>query len=407
MDKTNIVISLDTRRSKKDGTFPLIMRVGHNERTTSIPLGIDLLEKDWDTKSRTVKKSYEGSSSVTRLNNLIQKKKSDAMDVLLKLHETGQLATLSVTAIREKLVLQNTSTSFLNYGNRLVNELIAANRIGTARSYKGLINILKTFQNGKDLQFSDITYAYLMKFETYHRNKGNEANGLAVYMRTIRAIYNKAVKEGIAEKDQYPFSNYKIKTVPTEKRALEWEFLKKILALHLKPEHPCFHARNYFLTSYMMYGINFTDMAYLRKTDITNGRILYRRKKTKKLYDIKITDNLQNIISYYINLSKDSEYIFPIIKRETLVQQDKDIQWARKRYNKKLKQLAELCGIETNLTSYVSRHSFATQAMLQQIPLNAISTMLGHSSLKTTEIYLKTLPSNILDDYNLKLLTMQ
>jgi integrase/recombinase XerD len=407
MDNTNIVISLDTRRSKKDGTFPLIMRVGHNERTTSIPLGIDLLEKDWDVKSRTVKKSYIGSSSVTRLNNLIQKKKSDAMDVLLKLHETGQLAALSVTAIREKLVQQNTGASFFTYGNRLVDELIAANRIGTARSYRGLVNILKKFQNGKDLQFSDITYTYLMKFETYHRNKGNEANGLAVYMRTIRAIYNKAIKEGIAEKEHYPFSNYKIKTVPTEKRALEWEFLKKILALHLKPEHPCFHARNYFLASYMMYGINFTDMAYLQKTDITNGRIMYRRKKTKKLYDIKITDSLEHIISYYANLSKDSAYIFPIIKRETLVQQDKDIQWARKRYNKKLKQLAEMCGIETNLTSYVSRHSFATQAMLQQIPLNAISTMLGHSSLKTTEIYLKTLPSNILDDYNLRVLTMQ
>ena len=117
-----------------------------------------------------------------------------------------------------------------------------------------------------------------------------------------------------------------------------------------------------------------------------------------------MTDSLNQIISYYINKTPESKYIFPIIKRESSLSQDKDIQWARKRYNKKLKDLAKHCGIETSLTSYVSRHSFATQAMLQQVPLNAISTMLGHSSLKTTEVYLKSLPSNILDDYNAKIM---
>ena len=84
--------------------------------------------------------------------------------------------------------------------------------------------------------------------------------------------------------------------------------------------------------------------------------------------------------------------------------QDRDIMWARKRYNKGLKDLAKLCGIEKNLTSYVSRHSFATKAMLQEVPLNAISTMLGHSSLKTTEVYLKSLPTNVLDAYNAKIM---
>jgi integrase/recombinase XerD len=76
------------------------------------------------------------------------------------------------------------------------------------------------------------------------------------------------------------------------------------------------------------------------------------------------------------------------------------VDWARKNYNKGLKKIALLCGIEQNLTSYVSRHSFATQAMLQDVPLQAISAMLGHSKLNTTQIYLKSLPSNILDDYN-------
>lgn len=402
---TNIVISLDTRRSKSDGTFPLIMRLGHNQRTTSIPLGVSLMEKDWDAANKLVRKSYVGVNSVSRMNNLIQKKKTDAMDIIFKLHEAGELQKMSVTEIRDRIASQDKSRSFYSYSEGLISELNKANRIGTARSYQGVISVLKTFHGeGKDLHFKQINYQFLSRFEANHKSKGNTANGLAVYMRTIRAIYNKAIKAGLVEKELYPFDDYKIKTTPTEKRALDWEFIKAIIAQQLEPDHPCFHARNYFLASYMMYGMNFTDMASLQQSDIVNGRIIYRRKKTSKLYDIKITDSLQTILSFYINQHPKSEYVFPIIKRDTPLQQEKDIQWARKRYNKKLKDLARHCGIDKNLTSYVSRHSFATQAMLQQVPLNAISTMLGHSSLKTTETYLKNLPSNILDEYNARVL---
>ena len=84
---TNIVITLDTRRQKKDKTYPLIMRLGHNERTTSIQLGINLLVKDWDSINKVVRKSHDGVNAVSRLNNIIQKKKADAMDIIFKLHE--------------------------------------------------------------------------------------------------------------------------------------------------------------------------------------------------------------------------------------------------------------------------------------------------------------------------------
>lgn len=399
---TNITISIDLRRSKKDGTFPIIMRLGHNLRTTSIPLDISVLEKDWDVKNKVVKKSYTGLSTVTRLNNLIQKKKAEAMDIILKLHEKGELDVLSVTTLRDKIAKAENKQSFFVYGASLVKDMIETGQIGNARTYKGVISVLKTFNKDRDLAFNEITYKFLTEFEKEHKKKGNQANGLAVYMRTIRAIYNKAIKEGLAEKENYPFTDYKIKTVPTEKRALDAEFLKKLIDLHLEKDDLLFHARNYFVASYMMYGMNFTDMAHLKKTDLTHGRIHYRRKKTSKLYDIKIGSALQIILDHY---QSESKYIFPIIKRDTAFLQEKDIQWARKRYNKKLKDLAALCGIEQNLTSYVSRHSFATQAMLLQVPLNAISTMLGHSSLKTTEIYLKSLPSEILDDYNARILS--
>ena len=402
---TSIGLSLDMRRSKKDGTYPLVMRLGHKQRTTSIPLKINLDEKDWDAKNRIVRKSYKGVDSVTRLNNIIQKKKSDAWDIIMKLHESGELNALSVTDLRERIDgIENDTPSFYSYANEQVEELKKAHRFGTARSYKGVVSVLKEFCPGKELQFLDINYKFLTQFETNHASKGNTPNGLSVYLRAIRAIYNKAIKSGIIDKEHYPFEDYKIKSVPTEKRALEWSLLKKIINKKIKLDHDCFNARNYFVASYMMYGMNFTDMAFLKMTDIKDGRIQYRRRKTSKLYDIKLTPNLEKILKYYIENNNGLGFIFPIIKREELLLQDRDIMWARKCYNKRLKELATLCGVQQNLTSYVSRHSFATQAMLQEVPLNAISTMLGHSNLKTTEIYLKSLPTNILDDYNAKIM---
>jgi len=402
---TSIGISLDTRRSRKDGTYPLVLRLGHKQRTTSIPLKVFLLEKEWDEKNRIIRKSYKGTESSTRLNNKHQKKKSDAWDIIMRLHESGELNYLSVSDLRTKIEgYEDEQVTFYNFAEEQINELKKANRFGTARSYKGVVSILKEFAPGKELQFQDINYKFLVKLETNHASKGNTANGLAVYMRTIRALYNKAIKSGIIEKEQYPFEDYKIKTVPTEKRALEWDLLKKLIEKKIEPDHACFNARNYFISSYMMYGMNFSDMAYLKMTDIKDGRIQYRRRKTNKLYDIKITPNLERILSHYKKNNNGLGFVFPILRRAELADQDKDIMWARKRYNKKLKALAELCEIEANLTSYVSRHSFATQAMLQEVPLNAISSMLGHSSLKTTEVYLKSLPTNILDNYNARIL---
>lgn len=403
MQNTNVTILLDTRREKKDCTYPVILRLGHNARTTAIATDISIPLKDWDDELKVIRKTYHGTESHTRLNNFLQKQRAAALDTILKLQEAGQLSALSITALKDRIAHQDSKNSFFGYAERQIQDLLTAHRIGTARSYKGVVAVLRTYIRGRDLKFRDITYSFLSGFELHHKSKGHGVNGLSVYLRAVRAIFNKAIKEGFVEKQLYPFEDYKIRSAPTAKRALEWSSLQKIIELKLDSTNTLFHARNYFLASYMMYGMNFTDMAYLKKTDVQFGRIQYRRKKTGKIYDIKISAALKTLFSQY---DTDTEYVFPIIKHDTPLTQAKGIQWARKRYNAKLKLIAKECGIGENLTSYVSRHSFATQAMLKHVPLNAISAMLGHSSLKTTEIYLQSLPSNILDDYNELILPM-
>ncbi|MBS9464032.1 site-specific integrase [Flagellimonas sp. 389] len=399
--RTSLSLTLDTRRERKDSSFPIIIRVGHFQRTTSISTGQSVPKMYWDNSKKQVRKSYKGAISVSFLNNLLKAELARAQEIVNRLHYNGELDFLSIKQLREKIIKQSKYESFFEFGTSKVKDLRTAQRFGTARNYEGVLNILKVFLKGRDLKFNEINHDFLKRFENYHLSKPNNTqNGLASYMRTIKAIYNRGIKDGIVDRESYPFYNYQIKTTPTEKRAIKLEYIKRILELDLNEEHELFHYRNYFLLSYMTMGMSFIDIAFLKKSNIIDERIKFQRKKTSKRYDIKITAQMMSILKYYIEGKKSTEFILPILKRDSLELQYKDAQWALKRYNKGLKAIAQLCGIEERLTSYVSRHSFATHAMLKNIPLPAISSMLGHSKLSTTQVYLKSLPNEILDAYH-------
>lgn len=398
--QTSLNLSLDTRRKRKDNTFPIILRLSHFQKTTSIASGQSVQEIYWDDSKKQVRRSYKGVKSVQFLNNLLLSELAKAQEIINRLHYKGELDFLSIKQLKDKIVRKSKYESFFEYGLSKAKELRVSQRFGTARNYEGVISILKVFTKEKDLKINELNHNFLERFERFHLSKpGNRQNGLASYMRTIKAIYNKGIKDGIIEREYYPFYNYQIRTIPTEKRAIKVEYIKRILELDLNKENSLFHYRNYFLLSYMTMGMSYIDMAFLRKRNIIDGRIKFQRKKTSKMYDIKVTEQIKVLLKFYISKKKLNDFILPILKRDSLELQYKDAQWGLKNYNKGLKKIAELCKIEERLTSYVSRHSFATHALFKNIPLAAISSMLGHSKLSTTQIYLKSLPSNVLDTY--------
>lgn len=398
--QTSIRLSLDTRRKRKDNTFPIIIRLGHFQKTTSIAVGQSIQEIHWNESKSQVRNSYKGTESVKFLNNLLLSEVAKAQEIINRLHFKGELDFLSINQLKAKIVRKSKYESFFEYGLEVARNLKAAQRFGTARNYEGIIGILKVFNKQKDLKFNELNLDFLKRFERFHLSKtGNTQNGLASYMRTIKAIYNRGIKDDIIEREYYPFFKYQIKINPTEKRAIKVEYIKKILELNLCNDQTLFNYRNYFILSYMTMGMSYIDMVFLKKENIVDNRIKFQRRKTSKIYDIKITYQMKAILKFYISNKKKNDFILPVLKRDTLELQYRDAQWGLKRYNKGLKKIADLCGIEENLTSYVSRHSFATHALYKNVPLAAISAMLGHSKLSTTQIYLKSLPSNILDDY--------
>ncbi|NQZ78014.1 MAG: site-specific integrase [Ekhidna sp.] len=398
--KTHIILSLDKRRQKKDGTYPIVLRLTHKRRTTSIKTGYEVPEKAWDESKKMVRTSYRGFENVTRVNNTLHRKRGEALDTITKLEDKKELVALSVTGVKERILGRYSKVTFYSYTQRLIDEFVSKGRIGNARSYKNVLREVRKFTKDVDFGFEELTYDFLQRFDTYYLSKGCSENGLAVYMRTIRAIFNRAIKDNIVDSNSYPFQHYTIRTKPTKKRAINYQAIQKIIQLEINATDPLFHARNYFLMSFYLMGAPFSDMANLKLENIVDGRIRYRRRKTSKYYDIKVSDQLKSILEYYLKGKKETDYILPIIKSEEIELQNKETHYALIAYNTSLKKLGKRVGIQEELTSYVSRHSFASLANDKAIPLTAISEMLGHQSVKTTQVYLASLGSKRIDDFN-------
>ena len=180
----SLILTLDTRRAKKDGSYPLVLRISFKGRTSNIRLGYDIPQKDWDAKRRKVRKSYSGVSSVSRLNHELVHKKTEAWDKIKELEEQGTLETLSVLEVKQYLISQENTSSFFVFTEQLIEDLRKVQRFGNAAAYTTALGVLRNFlkvQRKTELEFKDITYSFLKKFENWHLAKGNTYNSLSVY----------------------------------------------------------------------------------------------------------------------------------------------------------------------------------------------------------------------------------
>ncbi|GGW35779.1 site-specific integrase [Arenibacter certesii] len=395
---THIKLSLDTRR-RDTKTYPLIYRLTHNRKTTSIGTGHQLAVSDWDQKRQKIKPSFKGTESPARLNNLLQKKMAYMVDILTQLEDKDKLKYMSVSEVRSHITRSTNEVTFYQFAELQIQDMIKSNRIGNARVYKHTLNAVKNFRNNRDFTFDELNLDFLNRFEKSHLGKGNKLGGLSVYLRTIRAINRKAIKAGVADKEGYAFNDYIIRSGKPEKRALPMDAIRKIAELDLDKNTALFRDRNIFMMSFLLNGMSYVDIAHLKLSNIVDGRIHYSRKKTDEPYNIKIHDQLKPILVHLSKGKQRTDYLLNVIKSNDPTASYNQIVWARKRYNDNLRKLAKLGGIEEKITSYAARHSFASGANDIGIPLTAISQMLGHKRISTTQAYLANLRKSKMDQY--------
>jgi len=292
--------------------------------------------------------------------------------------------------------------SFNEFAQQVISEMLIVKRTGNALIYTTAVNRLINYCDGSEIQFEAITYTLLDEFRSKLIQQGLRKNSIGNYFRSLRSLYNKAIKAKVIDRVHYPFSDISIKTEKTAKRAISSRELTNIYNYPRKEHSQEWHSCNYFFLSFALRGMSFTDMAYLKPANITKGYISYRRRKTKKLYTIKLHPVALRILSFYNE--SDNGYLLPIFPK-TIIEDSEGAtkvtrQWI-KTTNKYLNRVAKCCGFESNLTTYVIRHTWATTAKRLGFSNEMIAEAMGHEyGNKITNIYLDDFEQTLIDQMN-------
>lgn len=286
--------------------------------------------------------------------------------------------------------------SVFNFIRRQIHHKEQIGKVRSSETYRSMLNSFTCFRKGVDLTFDMMDGILMELYEAWMRKCGLTRNSTSFYMRILRTNYKLAVEKGVTP-DRHPFRKVYCGIDKTVKRSLPFSEIKKISALDLSRKPSMDFARDMFMFSFCTRGMSFIDMAYLKKADLNNGCLAYRRKKTGQLMMIEWTKQMQDIIDKY--KSDGTSYLLPIITREDGSER-RQYQNQMRKINRLLKDIANRAGLPLSLSMYYARHSWATIARGRDVPLAVISEGLGHDSETTTQIYLDSIKSSEVDKVN-------
>lgn len=392
-----IKTNLDKRKIKKDGTYPICFSIYHQGKSTTRSSKIYVNEINWDNERKSIKSKHPNA---TALNRLLTKQLADLQSELLLADDDKASEFFRPTLIQKPQ--ERPKQTVFSFVYKLILELKEDNKIGNAWVYESALRALKRFHVDDSLYFEQIDFEFLENFNRFLMKREVKHNTVFFYIRTLRAFYNKAIKLKIVDRSLYPFHNIKLKAEKTKKRAIDKSLITAIINLELSKDSSIWHVRNWFMMSFYLMGISFVDLTLLQTSNIKNGRIYYKRQKTGKAYDIKILPQVREIIDYY-STAQFQNYLLPIINRKVKSEQERlRLIKDRTRFaNKYLKRMAELIETQETITTYTSRHSWATICKKLGFSIEIIAECLGHEyGNKTTAVYLDTFDQEVIDATN-------
>ena len=384
----------------KEGT--VFYQVIHNRVGRQVNPGYKLYPDEWDTANAEI--VFPPGIESGRRNYLVSLKSALAEDVrrFKGIITRFERAARDYTAeeVAERFLVSADSGGFMSFGRELVRQLKQICKMRTAERYTTVLNSFGRFPGEKDVPLDEVDSYLMVEYEIFLHANDACPNTSSYYMRGLRAIYNRAVEKELTIQ-RSPFKHVYTGIDKTVKRAVPLKIIRQIRKLDLTLFPAMDFARDIFMFSFYTRGMSFVDMAYLKKKDLQNGILSYRRQKTGQLLFIKWERPMQEIIDKYD--TGGSPYLLPIIKNVNA-----DERWQYKNaahlVNSKLKRLGEKLGLAMPLTSYVARHAWASIAKSKNVPLATISEAMGHDSEKTTRIYLASLDTSAVDKANSQIL---
>lgn len=374
-----IKLYLDTRYSADGNPTPLKVVFTHKRTTALLPLGVKLLPSQWDAKKQCVINHPQKE----QINAFLLERRATISNILMRMTSEGELLGLSVTEVKNKIMdeLSPKSDKSILFLYRFEKYVLQCKAERTKDIYQSTLNKVCAFDpNASSLRFEDISKEWLRRFDRWMTEAhGSSTNTRSIHMRNIRAVFNDAIDNGITS--AYPFRKFKIKNEATVKRALHVEELRRLFSMDVEPWMQRYV--DCFKLSFMLIGINLADLLTLGKDSMHLDRVQYHRKKTHRLYDIKVEREAMELIEKYKGRDRllswgegRSSY------RSFLMQMDK--------YLKRLSEGNDgSLNFSVPLTTYVARHSWASIAASIDIPIDTISHALGHGlGNRTTAIYI-------------------
>lgn len=368
MATANII--LDIRRADKKGNFPLKIRIVHKNKNAAISAGVNIPSETWELGKNGMEINRKYPNAKT-LNLELSAALVKVQQGIKELEDSGKINAMSVVQIKDYVLKCSTKSTeqvtFISYFNKFVK---TRNAKRTQELYQNTLNKVVNWSNGY-IMFEEITVQWLNEFHSYLKNQGNKLNTIAIDERNIRAVIKSAIDEEVTEiKD--PFRKYKIKQQETSDTIpLTVEQIKAIRDFHTNSEAVTY-ARDVFMSSFYLIGINISDLYDLKK----DSRTRYYRHKTGAFVDIDLQPEAKELIDIYF----DEERMFNFYKRYTSTNSFKS------QINKHLKEIGKCIGVP-NLIMYHARHTWATLAAMIDIEEKTIAKALSHSYKNTTSRY--------------------
>lgn len=383
-----------TPESGREGT--IYYQITHRRTARLLSTDYRIRPEEWNTERSSLKVigTPERRAQILAIKESINCDVERFQRIIRNLDD--RLTAYTSDDIIEEFRRYSQEYSLFGYMQTIITRLKQKSHLGTADNYKSTLNNFRHFRNNDDICLDRINARLIEDYQAWLTGRGLVLNTSSFYIRILRAVYNRAVDEGIIE-NHYPFRHVYTGVDKTVKRALPLETIRKMNQLDLGSRPKLDFARDMFVLSFYFRGMSFIDMAFLRKSDLRNGAITYRRRKTHQQMIIGWTKEMQDILNKYeVN---PTERLLPILTKDNV-----DLRAAFKKIrfqiNQNLKKIGGELKIPIPLTLYVARHSWASGAKAKGFPLEVISEGLGHDSVATTQIYLTSLETTVIDHAN-------
>lgn len=390
----------------------LFYQVIHNRRVRQIKTSYRLYDYEWDNESQAIVFSKtERFPLLCVINDDISRDLRRLNDIIAELYDNNR--PFLTDDIVDKFKSKSDEVGFLNFMEDIIVRLKNIGKVRTSETYASSLNSFKRFiltsiykgnnSVSMNITLDEINTNTIQAYESYLKEAGLSPNSSSFYMRNLRAVYNRAVESNLTVQC-YPFKHVYTGVEKTAKRAIPLKTMKYIKDMDLAMWPTLEFARDMFMFSFYTRGMSFVDMAYLRKSDLKNGILTYRRRKTGQQLYIRWEKCMQEIVAKYC--IKNSVYLLSIINSVNTEDERRQYIYASHAVNRGLKAIGRKIGLTQPLTMYVARHAWASIARSRNVPISVISEGMGHDSESTTRIYLASLDSVAVDKANSMILKL-